>query len=103
MSSGLCLITRGFICNPYEAVVEFSPLVSCDEPVVRQTLEVRPRVRSMAIEEPAQPTLPVTTSAQEVKPIMKRADAPAPPSPDNKPVPHVTIELRPVIKKAEED
>lgn len=103
MSSGLCIITRGLICNPTDAVVEYSPLVSCREPEIRQTLEIRPRLRGLIAEPDPVPTLPVTTSAQEIKPIMKSADAPAPPTPDNKPVPHVTIELRPVIKKAEED
>lgn len=103
MSTGLCLITRGYICNPYDAVVEFTPLVSCREPEVRQTLEIRPRLRSMVVEEDDQPGLPVTTSAQELKPIMKGAASPPPPDPDTRPVPHVVIELRPTIKKAEED
>lgn len=101
MSSGLCTITRGFICNPISA--EVTALVSCRTPETLQILEVRPRIRGLVAVPIAQPTLPVTISAKELRPIMRSARSPAPPSSGNTPIPHVVIELRPHIKKAEEE
>lgn len=101
MSSGLCIVTRGLICNPIDA--EITALVSCRTPEMRRTLEVRPRIRGLVATPTAQFTLPVTISAQELRPSMKGVDAPTLPTPDNRPVPHVVIELRPTIRRAEED
>jgi hypothetical protein len=101
MSSGLCLVTRGYVCVPEEA--EVMPITSCASPDVQQILEVRPRIRGLVAEVPSSVDTPVTTSTQELKPSMRGVTAPEPPSPDNRPVPHVTIELRPIIKDVEED
>lgn len=101
MSTGLCLVTRGMVCVPYKA--EIVPLLSCDEPVVTSALEVRPRIRSVHTPAPPSITAPIVTSTRELRPVMRDADAPAPASPDLRPKPIVTIELKPVIKKADED
>lgn len=98
MSAGLCLVTKGMIC-----VTEAALLISCDEPVMTSALEIRPRIRNVAAPPAAAVAIPVVTSAEELKPVMRDADAPPEPDPDPRPKPTVTIELKPVIKKAEED
>jgi hypothetical protein len=89
------------ICVPYRA--EVVPLLSCDEPVMTGTVEVRPRIRSVAAPAPSTITTPIVTAAAELKPVMRDADAPAEPDPDPRPQQTGAVELRPVIKKAEED
>lgn len=101
MSTGLCLVTRGYICVP--RTVEVIPLLSCDEPRMTAALEVRPRIRSVAAPAPSMITTPIVTSASELKPVMRDADAPAAPDPDPRPTQTGAVELRPVIKKVEED
>jgi hypothetical protein len=101
MSTGLCLVTRGYICVP--RTVEVVPLVSCKSPTVKGALEIRPRVRTI-VYEPDQPAgEPVPVAASELRPIPRGASAPSPPDPDPRPVPTVVIELKPEPKKAEED
>lgn len=101
MSTGLCLVTRGYICVPRD--VEVVPLVSCKSPTPRQALEIRPRVRTITYE-PDQPEgEPVPLVASELRPTPRGATAPPPPDPDPRPVPTVVIELKPEPKKAEED
>lgn len=101
MSTGLCIITRGMICVPRDA--EVIPLVSCAEPVMQEVLEVRPRMRTIISPPVPGLTPPVTLSGQELRPIMRKADGLPLPDPNPKPVPTVVIELRPTVKKAEED
>jgi len=101
MSTGLCLITRGFICVPRS--VEIVPLISCDEPRMTAAVEVRPRIRSVAAPVPSSITTPIVTSAGELKPVMRDADAPSASDPDPRPTQIGAVELRPVIKKVEED
>lgn len=103
MSTGLCLVTRGMICIPRDVHVEITPLVSCAEPVMQEALEVRPRLRTIVAAPVPGLTPPVLVSGQELKPIMRKADSPPTPDPSPKPVPTVVIELRPTVKKAEED
>lgn len=99
MSTGLCLVTRGMICVP--RTVEVLPLVSCDEPLMQEALEVRPRIRLVSA-----PPIPVLTppaiTGNDLRPVMKDVDSPAVDS-DPKPVPRISVELRPVIKDASED
>ncbi len=99
MSSGLCLVTRGMICIP--RCVEVLPLVSCDEPLMQEALEVRPRMRTVSAPPVPGLTPPVITSS-EMRPVMKGADSPADPDLDPRPLSNV-IELRPIIKDVEED
>jgi len=99
--SAVCIATRGMICPPHPQEEE---LISCDAPVLQQALEVRPRVRSVTGQmSPPATTPPVITSTQEIRPSGKMAQAPAPTNPDPKPSQTAVIELRPVIKKVEED
>jgi hypothetical protein len=91
------------ICVPRDVHLEIVPLVSCEEPVMQEALEVRPRMRTVISPPVPGLTPPVPISGQELKPIMRRADGPPPPDPNPKPVPTVVIELRPTVKKAEED
>lgn len=99
MSTGLCLVTRGFICVPRTA--EVLPLVSCDEPSMQEALEVRPRMRLVSAPPIPGLTPPVITGS-ESRPVMRDADSPAV-DPTPKPVQRVVTELRPVIKDASED
>jgi hypothetical protein len=66
-------------------------------------LEVRPRIRNVAAPVPAAITTPIVTSATELKPVMRDADAPPEPDPDPRPKQTGAVELKPVITKAEED
>lgn len=99
MSTGLCLVTRGMICVPRYA--EILPLVSCDEPLMQEALEVRPRMRTVSAPPVPGLTPPVITGS-ELRPVMQGADSPADADPDPKPVSNV-VELRPIIKDVEED
>ena len=101
MSTGLCLVTRGMICVPYKA--EVVPLLSCDEPSMMSAVEVRPRIRSVVSPAPPMITAPIVTSAGELKPVMRDVNAPSDPDPNPRPTQTGAVELRPVIKKVEED
>lgn len=99
MSTGLCLVTRGMICVPRTA--EVLPLVSCDEPAIQEALEVRPRMRLVSA--PPVPTLvPSIVAGADLRPAVKRADSPTIVA-DPKPTPRILVELKPVIKDADED
>jgi len=93
------LATRGMIqgCCQQETVI------SLDGPLMQQTLEVRPRIRTAA--GPPAPVLtpPTPITALELRPSMRAADAPAPPDTDPKPTQISTQELKPKIIKAEEE
>ena len=93
------LVTRGMICLPFQE----DAIISFDTPTITETLEVRPRIRSVTGDPPPGTLVPVMTSSQELKPIMKGAKAPAPSNPDPKPVPTSTIELKPIMKSAKEE
>ena len=99
MATGIAIATRGMINYCYQE----DQLVSFDRPAVRAALEVRPRIR-YAETPPAGPvTAPHITATLELKPEPTSVTAPAPPADDMKPVPIVAINLRPVIKKIEEE
>lgn len=100
MASGaLAIATRGmvFFCPQEEQLVSF------DKPQFRQAIEVRPKIR-YAETQPSDPVgTPLITAAVELRPEPTEVTAPAPPADDMKPVPVVAINLRPVIKKIEEE
>ena len=100
MASGaIAIATRGmiFFCPQEEQLISF------DTPQVRQTLEVRPRIRYAETPPAGAITAPTMITTLELRPEPKSIVAPAPPADDMKPVPVVAINLRPVIKKIEEE
>lgn len=101
MSVGLCLVTKGMVCVPYSA--EGGTLLSCDSPSMSGTVEVRPKIRNVSGPTAATITSPVVVAASELKPVLREVDAPSTPDPDPKPSQTGAVELRPVIKKVEED
>lgn len=99
MSTGLCLVTRGFICVPRTA--EVLPLVSCDEPLMQEALEVRPRLRLVSAP-PAAGLTPPVVSGSEARPTMRGASSAAP-DPEAKPASRTVVEMRPTVKDVKED
>ena len=100
MASGaIAIATRGmiFFCPQEEQLISF------DKPSVRQTLEVRPKIRYVETPPTGPITHPMTTATIELRPEPVSVEAPAPPADDMKPVPVVAINLRPIIKKIEEE
>jgi len=94
----VALATRGMI----RSCCKLGQIVSRESPHTQATLEVRPRIRLAGAPPTVTVTAPVPISAQELRP-QTGATAPAPPSPDPKPTQTSTQELKPVIKKVEED
>ena len=68
MSVGLCLVTRGMICVPRR--VEVTPFISCDEPLITEALEARPRIRAANTPSPAL-SVPRIVAGHEQKPRTK--------------------------------
>jgi hypothetical protein len=88
------------VCPPFQQ----EQFISCDFPVMQQALEVRPTVRSVSGQiTPPVVAPPVVLSTQEVRPSAKSAKGPAPANPNPKPAQTAALELRPIIKKVEED
>lgn len=100
MATGVAIATRGMI-NYYYYQEEH--LVSLDKPQFRQAVEVRPKIRYAETPAAGPITAPHITATLELKPEPTGVTAPAPPADDMKPVPVVAINLRPVIKKIEEE
>lgn len=94
----VALATRGMI----KSCCKIGQIVSHDHPHTQAILEVRPRIRQAGAPPSVTITAPVTTSAQELRPVTG-AKAPADVSPDPKPTQTSAQELKPVIKKIEED
>lgn len=92
------LATRGMI----RSCCKLGQIISREPPQTQAALEVRPRIRLAASPPAVTITAPVPVSAQEMKPQVG-AKAPAAPSPDLKPSQTSGQELKPVIKKVEED
>jgi hypothetical protein len=78
-------------------------VISYDKPQMQAVLEVRPRMRGATT--PAAPALtpPVVMTSIELRPVTLGAKAPAPSSPDPRPAQTSAKELRPIMKKAEEE
>lgn len=68
MSVGLCLVTRGMICVPRYA--EVIPFISCDEPLVVEALEARPRIRAANTPAP-ELSVPRILAGYEQRPLPK--------------------------------
>ena len=100
MSTGLCLVTRGMVCNPYEA--EVLPLTSCAEPVIQATIEVRPKVRYVAVPTAVAVTPPIPTTATELRPKTRKPKARTTQDPSPRPKPVMARELRPRTKKGDD-
>lgn len=99
MATGVAIVTRGMINYCYQE----EELISFDKPQLRQALEVRPKIRYVETP-PTEPiTHPMTTATIELRPEPVSIKAPAPPADDMKPVPVVAINLKPIIKKIEEE
>lgn len=94
----VALATRGMI----RSCCKLGQIVSMEHPQTQATLEVRPRIRLAGAPPTVTITAPVPISAQELKPVTG-AKAPAAPAPVLKPSQTSTQELKPVIKKVEED
>lgn len=96
--SGVALATRGMI----QPCCKQDQIISYDQPDVQAVLEVRPRIRHAAAPPTAVVAGPVMTGAQELRPTTG-AKAPAPADPDPKPTQTSAQELKPIIKKVEEE
>ena len=77
-------------------------LVSLDRPQVQAVLEVRPKIRRATSPPTAAITPPAVISAQDLKPSQD-VRSPADLAPVTKPTQTSVRELKPVIKKVEED
>lgn len=94
----VALATRGMI----RSCCKLGQIVSREHPHTQAILEVRPRIRLAGAPPTATITSPVPISAQELKPVTG-VKAPADASPDLKPTQTSGQELKPIIKKIEED
>jgi hypothetical protein len=95
---GLAIITRGMV---YPAT-EIYPVVA-DSPYISGVVEVKPRVlASIPLVPPAPAGEPTILSVQELRPRMG-ASGPTPPSGGETPKVLSALDLRPTIRKAEEE
>lgn len=92
------LATRGMI----RSCCKKNAIISFAFPQTQQILEVRPKIRQAAAPPPPTDDVPIPTSIQELRPV---TSAKAPPTPVSSvgPVPTSAQELRPIIKKITED
>ena len=126
MASGaIAIATRGmiFFCPQEEQLISF------DKPQLRQALEVRPRIRTAETLPAGAISHPAVVATIELRPTPIAVIAPVPPTDDSyyvagfgmgtrfafplgggisagssmKPIPVVAINLRPIIKKIEEE
>jgi hypothetical protein len=96
--SGVAIATRGMV----RSCCRQGGFICGDSPEVQAVLEVRPKIRYAAAPPSGDVTSPIMIGAQELRPSAG-ATGPGPADPDPKPTQTSAQELRPVIKRAEED
>ncbi len=94
----VALVTRGMIRSCFKR----DQIVSCTSPEFQSVLEVRPRIRNVASVPPAIVPVPVQIVVQELRPTTE-AKSPSALSPVTSPTQTSVQELKPIIKKVEED
>jgi len=97
--SSTSLVTRGMIC--YSQILG-DKLMSCAHPDTTSVLEVRPKIRRAAAEDPVSVGPPSILSAREVKPRTS-AQAEQVPSAPEPPTILSGQEMKPKIVKIEEE
>lgn len=95
---GMAIVTRGMVYPPSRIDV-----VVCDSPTMQAVVEVRPAIRGTVPPPVVGPAGVPRATASTVRPQIRKTRGPEQQPPANEPKVVSSTDLRPVIRKAEEE